>query len=199
VLLACTALCLIAVPSPVTSHRIRPSPRPGRRIPLCLPEDPMLCKFLQSHSQRAVGQYAKPRYSFLRAKHLWILYRTDRSLALRTRTRKARQSRLDMGWFSPVRAKRCGSISHLFAFNSQYTSIPRSRAEQPDGLDGLSALYCLPFPSPPTVIHCTRTLSGKHQGPNCASLSLASTRRSDGNTAPLDNPRDSEFFFSRHS
>jgi len=137
-------------------HRIRLSPRRGRRTPLCLPQpqDPKLRNFLQSHTQKAVGQCTKPRCSFLRTKHFWILYRTDRSLALRTRTRKGRQSRLDMGWFSPVWAKRCGPISHLFAFDSQYASIPRSRAEQPDGQDGLSALYCLPFPSPPTVIYC---------------------------------------------
>jgi len=127
-------------------HQIRPSPRRGRRTPLRLPEDPMLCNYLQPHSQTAVGQSAKPRCSFQRAKQSRNLYRTGQSLALRTRTRKARQSRLDMGWFSPVRAKRCGSISHLFAFHSQCTSTPRSRAEQPDGLDGLGGLVLSSLP-----------------------------------------------------
>lgn len=126
---------------PRLGHRIRPSSRRGRRTPLRLLEDPMLCNFLRSQSQRAVGQYAKPPCSFQRTKYLRILYRTDRSLALHTRTRKTRRTRLDMGWFSPVWVKRCDSISHLFALSSQCTSTPRSRTEQPDRL----VLYCLPF------------------------------------------------------
>ena len=116
--------------------------------------DPRLFNSLQSHIQRAVVQSAKPRCSFQRTKCLWILYRTDRYLALRMRTRKTRRNRLDMGWFRPFSAK-SGPISHLFAFSSQCMSTPRSRAEQPDGL----ALCCHPFPSPPTVIRCPRSNS----------------------------------------